>query len=99
MCEPTFDAAGGHFAPFGNAHGVLHPEGKHAGDLPNLQVPESGVLSVEIFADGLSLEPGEPAWIFDADGSALVVHAGPDDYLTQPAGGGGPKIACGPIVR
>jgi Cu-Zn family superoxide dismutase len=94
---PEFADAGGHFAPRGNAHGVLHPRGKHAGDLMNLHVPESGMVMTERLAEGVTLLPGTHASLLDDDGSALVIHQNPDDYRSQPSGGGGPKLACGVI--
>lgn len=96
---PTFESAGGHYAPRGNAHGPLHPHGKHAGDLLNIHVPESGRLVVEQLADGVSLWPGVQGTLFDADGSALIIHTGADDYTSQPTGDAGGRIACGVIER
>ena len=92
-----FAGAGGHYAPRGHAHGVLHPHGKHAGDLLNLHVPESGTVETERLAPGVTLVAGAHASLFDADGSALVIHATADDYESQPSGGGGAKVACGVI--
>jgi len=69
----------------------------HAGDMPNLHVPQSGELSVEIVNAAISLENGKPNSVFDNDGSALVVHAKADDYKTDPAGDAGDRIACGVI--
>ncbi|MGK7311993.1 MAG: superoxide dismutase family protein [Candidatus Longimicrobiales bacterium M2_2A_002] len=94
---PDFSSAGGHYAPRGHAHGVLHPDGKHAGDLLNLVVPESGTVDTERLAPGVTLMADAEGSLFDDDGSALVIHANADDYESQPAGGGGPKVACGVI--
>ena len=97
-CEaPEFGSAGGHYAPRGHAHGLLHPDGKHAGDLLNLHVAENGRVATERLAGAVTLSPGAEASLFDDDGSALVIHANPDDYQSQPSGGGGPKVACGVI--
>jgi len=97
-CEPPFKSAGGHFNPTRKAHGVMDPAGPHAGDLPNLVVPKEGELEFELFAEALTLADG-PNTVLDADGTALVLHAKPDDYRTQPAGDSGDRIACGVIVR
>lgn len=70
----------------------------HAGDLPNLHVPQGGVLTVELVSTALTLEPSKPHSLLDADGSALVVHAGADDYRSDPDGKAGERIACGVIV-
>jgi len=97
-CEPPFATAGGHFNPGHKAHGILDPAGLHAGDLPNLVVPESGRLEVDVFAEGLSLSPG-PNSVLDADGSSVIIHARADDYRTQPSGDSGDRIACGVLAR
>lgn len=98
QCDtPDFGGAGGHYAPTGHAHGILHEDGSHAGDLLNLAVPQSGRLEAERLAADVVLHPGAEASLMDDDGSALVIHANADDYASQPSGGGGPKIACGVI--
>lgn len=98
-CEPpAFESAGGHFNPHGKEHGYMSPAGNHAGDLPNIHVPESGNLTFEAIARQASLGDG-PGNVLDSDGSALMIHAGPDDYKTDPAGGAGDRIACGVIQR
>lgn len=93
-CEPPFQSAGGHFNPDDQQHGMENPQGLHAGDLPNIHVPASGELTVEHFAIGLALDQ-----VLDEDGSAMMVHAGADDYETDPAGDAGDRIACGVIGR
>jgi superoxide dismutase, Cu-Zn family len=99
-CDPPgFESAGGHFNPFGTEHGALNPRGAHAGDLPNLHVPENGRLEVEHLAAEAMLRPGAFSSLFDRDGSALVVHAGADDYRSDPTGGAGDRIACGVLTR
>ena len=98
-CEPPFTSAGPHFNPAGHKHGMEAAEGPHAGDMPNLHVPASGELVVEVANPMISLVKDQPNSVFDADGSALVVHAGPDDYKTDPAGNAGDRIACGVIVE
>ena len=97
VCEPDFKAVGGHYAPRGGQHGFLVDGGPHAGDLPNVHVPESGELVIQVFTERLSMAPNAQATLFDHNGSALVVDSGPDDYTSQPAGGGGEPIACGVI--
>jgi superoxide dismutase, Cu-Zn family len=97
-CEPPFTSAGAHFNPEGKKHGFLDSSGGHAGDLPNIHVPEKGALTVEFIAPQLSLKQGKNN-LFDSDGSALVIHARQDDYKTDPAGEAGDRIACGVIER
>jgi Cu-Zn family superoxide dismutase len=96
-CEAPFDSAGGHFNPGHKKHGMMAAEGAHAGDMPNLHVPQSGDLTVEIVNSAITLEKGKPNSVFDADGSALVIHAKSDDYKTDPTGDAGGRIACGVI--
>jgi len=92
-CEPPFKSAGGHFNPDGSAHGFLVEEGPHAGDMPNIHVPASGELAIEIMSGVRALEPD----LLDDDGAALIVHRGADDYSSQPSGAAEPRIACGVI--
>jgi superoxide dismutase, Cu-Zn family len=92
----AFSTAGGHFNPAGKAHGLQNPSGPHAGDAPNIVIPASGVGNVAFTSDRVSLTPGSTS-LFDADGSSIVVHGGPDDQVSQPAGNSGPRIACGVV--
>jgi len=94
---PMFMTAGGHFAPGMTKHGLLAAGGPHAGDLPNIFVPADGKLSVEILESNVTLAAG-PRSLLDADGSAIVLHAMADDYMTDPAGNAGGRIACGVIA-
>lgn len=94
-CKPPFKSAGGHFNPHGDGHGLMDDDGRHAGDMPNIHVPASGVVDIEIFNDLLRLDEQ----LFDEDGAAIVIHEGPDDYKSNPAGAAGPRIACGVIER
>jgi len=99
-CEPPgFQSAGGHFNPAGHKHGIMSPEGQQAGDMPDIFVPASGKLTVEVLVPGVTLEPGSPNSLLDADGSALVVHAKADDNVTDPAGNAGDRIACGVVLK
>ena len=96
-CEPEFKAAGGHYAPGGNEHGFQVEGGPHAGDMPNIHVPESGELTIEIYNPRVSLQEGAEATLLDENGSAIVVHANADDYQSQPSGEAGDRIACGVV--
>ena len=97
-CEAPFESAGPHFNPTNHKHGMMSGEG-HAGDMPNLHVPQSGELSVEVINSSISLEKGKPNSVFDNDGSSLVIHAKADDYKSDPAGNSGDRIACGVIQQ
>jgi Cu-Zn family superoxide dismutase len=97
-CEgPSFSSAGGHFNPLGRKHGHKNVEGPHAGDVPNMLVAKDGSARFEVLTDGFTLRPG-PLSLFDADGSALVIHVGVDDYVTDPTGNAGDRAACGVIA-
>ena len=98
-CEPPFDSAGAHFNPADAVHGYLSEGGPHAGDLPNLHVPEGGSIDFELLAPGVTLRSGEPNGLMDDDGAAIVIHAGADDYKTDPAGASGSRLACGIVKR
>lgn len=92
-CEPPFTSAGGHFNPTKKKHGMFSPEGHHAGDMPNLHIPAGGALSVDVVNDAITLEKGKGP--NDANGLSLIIHAGKDDYRTDPTGEAGGRIACG----
>jgi superoxide dismutase, Cu-Zn family len=94
-CEPPFTSAGGHFNPGSKKHGIMAAEGHHAGDLPNLHVPAGGELIVEVLNAAVTLEKGKANSLFGPQGTALVIHAGKDDYKTDPTGDAGGRIACG----
>jgi superoxide dismutase, Cu-Zn family len=97
-CEgPAFTSAGGHFNPGQKKHGYKSPDGAHAGDLPNMLIAKDGSGRFEALTDAVTLRSG-PNSVFDADGSALVVHVGVDDNVTDPTGNAGDRAACGVIV-
>jgi Cu-Zn family superoxide dismutase len=95
---PDFATAGGHFNPGGKKHGLHNPEGAHAGDLPNLVVGKAGKAKATFTARGATLGDGTGS-LFPEGGTALVIHAGPDDGKTDPAGNSGARIACGVIEK
>ncbi|MDO9533730.1 MAG: superoxide dismutase family protein [Deltaproteobacteria bacterium] len=96
---PDFASAGGHFNPTAKHHGMKNPAGPHAGDLPNVAVGSDGKAKVEAVAKSVTLKAGVKNSLFQAGGTSLVIHAGPDDNVTDPAGNAGPRIACGVITR
>src|SRR5919109_770598 len=96
-CDPPdFNSAGPHFNPTGKQHGALNPQGAHADDLPNLNVGSDGTGRLETATEQITLGTAATS-LFDADGSALVVHAAPDDFKTDPTGNSGARVACGVI--
>lgn len=93
-CEaPSFKSAGGHYNPEEDEHGLLNDAGPHAGDMPNIHVPASGKLRVEVLNQSVNLGLG----LLGGKGTAIVIHQGADDYISNPAGDAGPRIACGVI--
>ena len=89
-CEaPGFASAGPHWNPTGKQHGSENPQGAHMGDLQNVTVEPDGSLSAEVAVPGGAASP-----MLDANGAALVIHADPDDYKTDPSGNSGARIAC-----
>ena len=93
LCDPpSFESAGPHHNPTNRQHGAQNPNGPHAGDLPNVDR-----TNVSFVVPGLTVSG--PNSIFDGDGSALVLHANPDDQRTDPSGNSGARIRCGVIER
>jgi superoxide dismutase, Cu-Zn family len=92
-CEAPFTSAGGHFNPNGHKHGFRNADGPHTGDMPNIDTPAAGQHKFEFLLAGVRLSD-----VLDADGAAVVIHAGRDDYVTDPAGNSGGRIACGVIT-
>lgn len=100
VCDAAgrFESAGKHYAPRDQQHGLLVPGGPHSGDMPNQFVAADGALRAEVLNPHVTLGAG-PATLFDADGSALVIHAKADDHRSQPSGNAGDRIACAVVKR
>ena len=96
-CTPDFKAAGGHYNPGGGGHGILDAGGHHAGDLPNIHAGADGSARADYLTTDVTLAGGVANSVFDADGSAIIIHENPDSYGAD-AGAGG-RVACGVIVR
>ena len=94
---PDFASAGPHLNPGGHQHGTANPAGSHLGDLPNIVLNQLGAGTVVATLKGSRSEIEQA--LFDADGSAIVLHADADDYRTDPSGNSGKRIACGVIQR
>ena len=95
-CEPPFTSAGGHWNPTGAEHGTQNPKGPHLGDMLNVNVGADSTVTVHTMTPGGTLH-GVHA-LLDADGASIVVHGGPDDYHSNPAGNSGGRIACGVVT-
>jgi Cu-Zn family superoxide dismutase len=90
---PDFESAGEHFAPEGHPHGAPGPA-SHAGDLGNIEANAEGKVETTLMLPTIALEPQSPRSIV---GKAVVIHAQPDDFTTQPSGDAGDRVACGVI--
>ncbi len=91
---PSFESAGPHFNPDGKKHGTRNPDGPHAGDLPNLRAGANGSADTS-FAVQADLATSGSRFLLQPGGTAIVVHAGPDDEVTDPSGTSGARVACG----
>jgi superoxide dismutase, Cu-Zn family len=95
---PDFKSAGGHFNPDSKKHGLQNPEGPHAGDMLNFTVKQNGTAKATLA--NLNADMGDDSHsVFSNGGTALVIHAKPDDLKTDPAGNAGDRIACGTITK
>ncbi len=98
QCQAPFTSAGAHVnhgTPT-QPHGLLNAQGPDDGDLPNIFAAPDGTISAELFTTRARIaEDGPGQWLWDADGSAIVIHANVDDHVSQPIGGAGDRVACG----
>ena len=98
-CEgPDFTTAGNHYNPEGKEHGLMHPEGPHIGDLPNIEADPAGLVEAELMLAGATLMDGKNS-LLNEDGTSLIVTAGQDDGVSQPSGESGARILCGEIKK
>ena len=94
-CADNGNAAGGHFNPTGGSHGKYDAPMHHMGDLPSLKADANGVAKLNVESKDLTLLAGAGNIV----GRGVIVHANPDDYVSQPTGNAGGRIGCGVIVR
>ena len=87
-------SAGGHFNPAASPHGRAGGPAHHAGDMDNITSGADGVAKVNVHLRGVTLGGGATN---DIAGRAVIVHAAPDDYHSQPTGNAGARVACGVI--
>jgi Cu-Zn family superoxide dismutase len=95
---PGFESAGAHFNPASKQHGLLNPEGPHAGDMPNLVVEPDGSADTTFTVSASLLAEG-PGSMIGSQQRAFVIHADPDDQKTDPSGNSGSRVVCGVIER
>lgn len=94
---PGFESAGAHFNPHDRQHGLHNPRGPHAGDLPTVEINESGTGKLSFTTDLITLKGARDS-ILAGDGTSVVVHAEQDDQTSDPSGHSGGRLACGVIV-
>jgi len=97
-CEGDFSSAGAIYNPLGAKHGYLNDEGPMVGDLPNIYVGPTGEIEVDILSPFVTLSKEAEETIFDKDGTSFIVFEKADDYVTDPEGNAGKRIACGAIM-
>jgi superoxide dismutase, Cu-Zn family len=96
-CEgPDFKSAGNHYNPEDKEHGLLHPKGAHAGDLPNIIVEDDGTVKAELLAAKVTFKQIKTS-LLTKEGTSIVIHEEADDGMSQPSGDAGDRIACGVI--
>jgi Cu-Zn family superoxide dismutase len=95
--DAGFKKAGDHYNPAAAEHGFVPEGGPHAGDMPNMVIVDGQKTEVRGFNPMIHFSEGD-APLFDDDGSALVIHAKPDDYASQPSGEAGDRIACAELT-
>ncbi|WP_292070620.1 superoxide dismutase family protein, partial [Brevundimonas sp. UBA7534] len=96
-CEAPFTSSGAHInhAEPKAPHGLLNPNGPDDGDLPNIYAGADGKVNAELFTTRARISAEGPGqWLWDQDGSAIIIHANADDHSTQPIGGAGDRVAC-----
>ncbi len=93
---PAFESAGPHWNPAGRKHGLANSSGPHAGDFQNIEVSSAGTVTTSISLEMIELTGGSRP-LLDADGAAVVIHAQPDDNISDPSGNSGARIVCGVI--
>ena len=93
-CASKGKDAGGHFNPLDKQHGHPSTPESHAGDLPNLTADANGVASINFVREDISVDPRVANTVYNR---AFIIHAGADDYVSQPAGNAGDRTACGVI--
>ncbi len=94
---PDFSSAGGHLNPSYAGHGLRDDDGSHLGDLPNLTARANGTASAQVPIRGSRSYVMDN--VFDADGTAVVIHADADDGRTDPSGDAGSRVRCGVLER
>jgi superoxide dismutase, Cu-Zn family len=101
ICDPKdeFESAGSHWSPKDREHGLENPEGHHAGDMPNLEVKADGTVDFHYILPRATLRSEGAFSLVSGNATSIVIHAEKDDQRTDPAGGAGPRIACGVIER
>ena len=97
-CDPPdFTSAGAHFNPQGKQHGFKNPKGYHAGDLLNIHVKADGTVIADLESKTVTLQKDAANSLLKSGGTSLMIHEKADDYVTDPSGNSGARIACSVI--
>lgn len=96
--DEPFSSAGGHWNPTDMEHGAPDAESHHVGDFGNFEATADGLADASITSSDFTLGEG-PTSVFDEDGTAIILHAGEDDLMTQPSGDSGARFACGVVAE
>lgn len=90
-CGDNGNAAGGHYNPSATSHGAPSADAHHAGDFGNVTADAQGNVHTVFTTRAITVAAGPSS----AVGHAVILHANPDDLVTQPTGNAGARIACG----
>ena len=83
-----------HFNPTTEAHGAPTTPPHHAGDFGNVTANDAGEVHTRFTTRSVTVDSGPNS----AVGRAFILHAAPDDLVTQPTGNAGARIACGVVT-
>ncbi|WP_296404711.1 superoxide dismutase family protein [Psychrobacter sp.] len=93
-CGNSGKDAGGHFNPLNKQHGNPNSLESHGGDLPNITADANGVANMNFLRRDISVDPQMANSVYNR---SFIIHAGVDDYTSQPSGNSGDRMACGVI--
>ncbi|GAA0464904.1 superoxide dismutase family protein [Alkalibacillus silvisoli] len=97
---PTFETAGGHWSIDEEAeHGLMHPDGPHIGDMPNILVEDDGSATFDYVLEEATLLDGRGSFFNEDGGKSLIIHEDEDDGISQPAGDAGDRVACAELTQ
>jgi Cu-Zn family superoxide dismutase len=97
-CSATDAAsAGGHWNPTHVKHGKWTDLEHHKGDIGNFTANANGNAIITLKTDEWCIGCGDVNK--DILGKGLIVHDKADDFVTQPTGNAGTRVACSAIIK